>query len=221
MNKIPPTFFVLSALILGPILAAAESVPIIELKENWGRPVLGRPGRRRGRSLPSGRRFSRRAPGHDPDDRSVRPREKRRLQGYLLGRQLRQDSGRAVRRPLVVSDGIRRPGRPRPRPRRPRIRRDQLPGRHLAEREKDRRHISNLRRVPPVPARRHRRDPSRSPKRPGRHDPSGRAGRFDHGIRRLEPESARFQHGDLAPGPPPPDRRPGCSFSVRPNASRS
>jgi len=35
MNKIPPTFFVLSALILGPILAAAESVPIIELKENW------------------------------------------------------------------------------------------------------------------------------------------------------------------------------------------
>ena len=78
------------------------------------------------------------------------------------------------------------PDGPRPRPDPARVRRHQLPGQHLAQREEDRRRLGDIRRLPPVLHRRDRDRQAVRKERPGRRGHPAQEGRAHDRLGRLE-----------------------------------
>ena len=146
--------------------------------------------------------------GHGALDGPRDPRREQRLSGHLPRQEPPVRAHGAVRGVLVVPQGVHRAGRPRPDPDAARVRRHQLPGQHLAQREEGGRRGHRLRRLPALF---HRRDGGRQEdgeERPGRRGHPAEEGRADDRLGRLEPGPARQRHGPLP-------RRPGAGHGRR------
>ena len=95
------------------------------------------------------------------------------------------------------------PQGPRPHPRPPRVRRHQLPGQYLAQRQEGGRRLDGLRRLPALHHRHHRGRQVDREERPGRRGLPAQEGRAHGRLGRLESGAARQRHGPLPRGPDP------------------
>ena len=117
-----------------------------------------------------------------------------------VGDNLKKDHFRPVPGPLVVPDRVPSQRGPVEDDVQARVRRNQLPGQYLAQRQEGRRRLRGLRRLPPPRVRRDGGGREGRTERPRRRDLPAPARGADRGLRGLEPVASGQEHGALAGG---------------------